>query len=70
MATDTIDPTTIDPTTINPTTIDPTRAVESYVDATGGGGEAAGFPWPLAIGFVLVLIAVFVLTIVVRRRLR
>lgn len=51
-------------------TIDPAEVVESYVDATGGGGEAAGFPWPLAIGFVLVMIAVFILTIVVRRRLR
>jgi ABC-type multidrug transport system permease subunit len=54
-----------------PDTVDPARrAIESYIDATGGGGEAAGFPWALAIGLVLVVVATFVLTLWFRRRLQ
>lgn len=54
-----------------PETVDPARqAIESYIDATGGGGETAGFPWALAVGLVLVMLAAFVLVVGFRRRLR
>jgi ABC-type multidrug transport system permease subunit len=52
-------------------TVDPARqAIESYVDATGGGGTSAGFPWALVVGLVFVLVAAFLLTIAFRRRLQ
>ena len=54
-----------------PETVDPARqAIESYVDATGGGGTSAGFPWALVVGLALVLVAAFLLTIAFRRRLQ
>jgi ABC-type multidrug transport system permease subunit len=57
--------------TQTPDTVDPAReAIESYIDATGRGGEAAGFPWALVVGLAVVLLATFVLTIWFRRRLQ
>jgi hypothetical protein len=54
-----------------PSTIDPaTAAIESYIDATGGGGPSAGFPWGLAIGLVVVVGIMLALTVQVRRRAR
>jgi ABC-type multidrug transport system permease subunit len=54
-----------------PETVDPAReAVESYVDATGGGGNAAGFPWVLVVGLVVVVAATALLTAAMRRRMR
>jgi len=52
-----------------PDTVDPARqAVESYVDATGGGGTTGGFPWVLVVGLVVVVAATAVLTAAFRRR--
>lgn len=51
------------------TTIDPAMAIDAYVDSSGGGGEPAGFPVGLAIGFLVVATIVCVALIVLRRRM-
>ena len=49
--------------------ISPTQsAVDAYVQATAGGdADSAGFPWALAVGFVLVVVALIVVIARVRR---
>ena len=50
-------------------TVDPAVAIESYVDATGKGGDPAGIPWVLVVGLVVVVVVVIALNLVMRRRL-
>lgn len=59
-----------DPHTLTPTeTVDPAAsAVEAYIEGTTGDGGDAGFPWVALIGFLAVMVAVFVVAVRLRRR--
>lgn len=50
-------------------TVDPAAsAVEAYIEGTTGEGGDAGFPWVALIGFLAVMVAVFVVAVRMRRR--
>jgi hypothetical protein len=57
-----------DPASTNET-VDPVAvAIEAYIEGTAGSGAGNGFPWVAVIALALVVVAVFVGAVVLRRR--